>query len=315
MLACADDMIVLQNFVFGDTPTPAALRQLLDHLLRQGDTFDISHYELSRTVDIRPLVLETVLTYLEMEGLVMPLGPFYKGHQFRLLQPEASILSGHKPERQSFLKRLFQAGKRGSKWISFADTDLVADELGEPRERVASALQWLQEAGEIQLKPSGLRHRYRLCGDAGKREPAQIATRMVELFSQRESNDTRRLERILAYASEPGCLARHLLRYFGEDLTADCGHCGSCSAPLAAPRIIPRTQEPKLSTEDIAVIQGVHAERHAALRAPRQLARFLCGITSPATSRDRLTRHDHFGHFQGYSFQVILEQCESMTGF
>ncbi len=314
MLACADDMMVLQNFVFGDTPTPAALRQLVDHLLRQGETFDISHYELSRTVDIRPLVLETVLTYLEMEGLMMPLGPFYKGHQFRLLQPEMRILSGHKPERQAFLKRLFQAGKRGSRWITFADTDQVAEELGEPRERVAKALQWLHEAGEIELKPSGLRHRYRLCGDVSKREPTQITTRMVDLFSQRERNDTRRLERILDYAAEPGCLTRHLLRYFGEDLAADCGHCGSCAAPASQHRVIPRSREPTLSTEDIAMIKAIQGERHAALRAPRQLARFLCGITSPATTRERLTRHDHFGCFQGHPFLRILEQCESMSG-
>jgi ATP-dependent DNA helicase RecQ len=33
MLACADDCIVLENFTFGDTPTPQAIRQLLDHLL------------------------------------------------------------------------------------------------------------------------------------------------------------------------------------------------------------------------------------------------------------------------------------------
>ncbi|MFZ4596489.1 MAG: RecQ family ATP-dependent DNA helicase, partial [Verrucomicrobiaceae bacterium] len=113
MLACADDLIVLQNFVFGDTPTPQALRQLLDHLLRQGMEFDLSHYDISRTVDIRPLVLETVMTYLELDGVLAPLGAFYTGYQFQFLQTEPRVLAGHKPERQAFLKKMFEACKRG----------------------------------------------------------------------------------------------------------------------------------------------------------------------------------------------------------
>ena len=60
MLACADDLTVLENFTLGDTPDEPALRHLVDHLLRQGPEFDISRYDLSRTTDIRPLVLETV---------------------------------------------------------------------------------------------------------------------------------------------------------------------------------------------------------------------------------------------------------------
>jgi ATP-dependent DNA helicase RecQ len=312
LLACGDDLTVLQNFVFGDTPTPAALRQLLNHLLRQGETFDISHYELSRTVDIRPLVLETVLTYLEMEGVLTPLGPYYVGHQFRLLQPEQRILSGHKPARQELLARLFQAGKRGSKWITFANTETIAETLGEPRERVLSALQWLHEAGEIELKPSGLRHRYQLCAEPSKREPNRVATRMEDLFALREKNDTARLNLVLDYAAEPGCLTRYLLHYFGEDLGQDCGHCGSCAQPSAQRREIPLSHVPSLMAADIALIHDLHAERHAALRAPRQLARFLCGLTSPATTRDRLTRHDAFGALRQHPFLQVLTQCESL---
>lgn len=312
MLACADDLIVLQNFVFGDTPTPAALRQLLDHLLRQGEEFHISHYDLSRTVDIRPLVMETVLTYLELEGILTPLGPFYSGCQFRLLQPEARILNGHKPERQAFLRSLFSAGKRGPKWTTFADVDTVAHELGTDRERVLNALNWLQEAGEIELRPSGLRHRYRLCAESGRRDPQRLTARMEELFALREQKDAMRLERIVELARDPNCLTRHLLRYFGDDLAGDCGHCGSCDERRSSPREIPSSPQPSIITEDIACIQQLQREGHAALRAPRQLARFLCGITSPATTRDRLTRHDAFGRLQHHPFQQVLIQCESL---
>ncbi|MEZ5432806.1 MAG: hypothetical protein R3F31_16900 [Verrucomicrobiales bacterium] len=52
-------------------------------------------------------------------------------------------------------------------------------------------------------------------------------------------------------------------------------------------------------------------ERHAALRQPRQLARFLCGLTSPATTRARLGRHDLFGSLHEVAFQDVLAQLES----
>ena len=316
VLACADDLIVLQNFIFGDTPTPQALRQLVDHLLRQGEHFHISHYELARTVDIRPLVLETVLTYLELEKVLKPLGPFYTGFQFRFLQPESRILSGHKPERQAFLKRLFQAGNRGYKWIKLDDVDQCAVTLNESRERITKALTWLEEAGEIELKPSGLRHRYQRCADDHHVKPDVIARRMVEMFSIREQKDVHRLDLVMGLLQEPKCLTRHLLGYFGEEMPSDCGHCGNCMKREGRkdPPLIPASGLPAISLEQLEAIRRLRSEGHPALRAPRQLARFLCGISSPATSRDRLTRHDCFGLLSGHPFQEVLDQCESFGG-
>ena len=312
MLACADDLIVLQNFVFGDTPTPLALRQLVDHLLRQGDEFDISRYDLSRTTDIRPIVLETVLTYLELDSVLMPLGAFYSGYQIHLVHGEARLLSGHTPERQRFLKALFNCGKKGYKWITL-NVDESATALNESRERILKALSYLEEAGDIVMKPSGLRHRFRLCADATKRDPGVICNRMQKLFAEREVTDAGRLATVLDYARDPLCLTRHLLRYFGEDLDADCGHCASCADKSKLPREIPRSPEPSITVDHISQIRELIAEGRPALRAPRQLARFLCGLTSPATSRDRLGKHDAFAMLEGFPFQKVLEQCESMT--
>ena len=242
MLACADDLIVLQNFVFGDTPTAQALRQLLDHLLRQGVEFDLSHYDISRTVDIRPLVLETVMTYLELDGVLAPLGAFYTGYQFQFLQTEARVLAGHKPERQAFLKKLFEACKRGYKWQKLENVDEAAAKIGEPRERIIKALTFLEEAGDIELKPSGMRHRYRLCEDTSQRDPATLAAKMVKMFAEREAKDAQRLQLVVDLATDSDCLTRHMLRYFGEDLEADCGHCGSCVEKKAEPRALPQSQ-------------------------------------------------------------------------
>ncbi|HEY1083593.1 MAG TPA: ATP-dependent DNA helicase RecQ [Prosthecobacter sp.] len=316
MLACEDDRIVLENFTYGDTPTPQALRLLADNLLRQGEEFDISLYDLSGSTDIRPLVIETVLTNLELGGLVRPLGMFYSSYQYSFLQPEARVLAGHKPERQAFLRRLFACGKKGSKWTTLVP-DEAAEEMGEPRDRILKALSWLEEAGDIQMKPSGVRHRYRLCGDASQRDPEQVARQMQALFAGREQRDVERLDQILDLASQRECLVRWLLRYFGEEISEDCGHCSSCKERAAGedmsqPRPIPKAAVGQITMEDVAAIRELREGRHAALRTPRQLARFLCGISSPATSRARLTRLDTFGMLERVPFADVLAQAESM---
>ncbi|WP_038160909.1 ATP-dependent DNA helicase RecQ [Verrucomicrobium sp. BvORR106] len=318
MLACADDLVVLQNFVYGDTPTPAALRQVVDHLLRQGHEFDISRYDLAHSTDIRPLVLETVLTYLELDQVLTPLGAFYSGYQVRFVHGEARLLSGHKPDRQEFLRKLFNSGKRGTRWVTL-NVDESAAAIGETRERILKALTYLEESGDIECKPTGLRHRFRLCDDATKRDPGAICQRMQTLFAERERKDAGRLERVLELAVDPSCTTRHLLRYFGEEMPSDCGTCGNCRSSQAGsaslePKVIPQSPVPSITVEHLQRIQELQRQGLAPLRAPRQLARFLCGISSPATSRARLTKHDAFAMLERVPFKQVLEQAESLGG-
>ncbi len=311
MLACADDLVVLQNFTLGDTPTGPALCQLVDHLLRQGSEFSISRYELSRTSDIRPLVLETVLAHLEHAGLLEPLGAFYSTYQIAFDRSQEAVLTGHQPKRKAFLRSLFACGKQGRKWLSL-NIDEAAEQIQESRAKILKALNWLEEAGEITMKPTGVRHRFRLQEEAEARRPREVAEWIYKLFVQREEKDLDRLKSVTDMAEHPGCTTRFLLRYFGEDLDGDCGHCGNCQSPSAGSKKLPRSPEQAIGREELQTIQDLKSERHAALRSPRQITRFLCGITSPATIRDRLTRHDAFGSMGEVPFREVLAQVESM---
>jgi ATP-dependent DNA helicase RecQ len=311
MLACADDLIVLQNFTFGDTPTPLALEQLLQSLLRQGEEFDISHYQMSRVTDVRPLVMETVITHLELGGVLQPLGPFYTEYEIGFHHGMDRVIAGHTAERQAFLRAVFACGKKGTKWLKL-DVAEAAEQTGQTRDRIMKALTYLQDSGDILLVPKGVRHRYRLTGSPEQRDPKALSARMQDLFEEREQRDADRLDQVLALAADGDCLTRHMLRYFGEDLEEDCGHCGSCLVDGGKSRIIPQSPEPEISDEHVELIQQLMEEKHAALRAPRQLARFLCGLTSPAVTRDRLTKHDAFGLLEQVPFMHVLDQVETM---
>jgi ATP-dependent DNA helicase RecQ len=268
-----------------------------------------------------------VLTHLELAGVLRPLGSFYASYQFRLLASEAAVLAGHTPDRQAFLKRLLHAGKRGTKWTTLHPDEAVAA-LDEPRDRILKALTWLADSGHIELKPSGSRQRYRLEGDPATRDPEQLTQSMQEsmeeLFAVRETRDMERLQEVLDFAGHRGCLTRRLLQYFGEasgdGAVAGCGSCTSCHEAVSttaktvgvAPREIPASAVPPISPEQAAAVRSLVAEGRPSLRTPRQLARFLCGLTSPATTRERLGRHAAFGVLARVPFADVLAEAETL---
>ncbi|MBE2203031.1 MAG: ATP-dependent DNA helicase RecQ, partial [Chthoniobacterales bacterium] len=153
MLACAEDLTVLQNFTLGNTPDEQSLRHLVDHLLRQGREFDLSLHELSRSTDVRPLVIETVLTYLEKEKILEATGTFYSVFRIAFRHPEEKILAGHPSDRQRLLRGIFSSGKRGRLWLTL-DVAAAAKVLGVSSRRILKTLDILEEAGDIDKKPA-----------------------------------------------------------------------------------------------------------------------------------------------------------------
>ncbi len=309
MLACADDLTTLENFAYGDTPTPQALRHLVDHLLRQGDTFDVSFYELSSVNDIRPLVIATLMTYLELEGVIAATRPFYHEYKVRFVRGLEHLLKGYDPERQAFLRKVFQAGKSGRAWTSLIPSE-IADSIKEPRERIVAAIGHLEEAGDLMVKPTGVRQGYRVL--KAPPSPRALADRLQTLFEKREAMDIGRLRNVVALAEKAPCLTQALLAYFGEIGNEACGHCSRCDGQHS-PVVLPRSSERTLTSGELEAIDALARERLAPLRTPRQLTRFLCGLTSPAASRARLSRRDEFGLLEDVPFKEVLAHVQSLA--
>src|SRR5207248_10828914 len=85
LFACRDDVPTLENFAHGDTPTREAIAGVLDEVFAhdEGERFAVAEYELSARHDVRPLVLKTMLTYLELDGYLQQGTPFYAGYSVR----------------------------------------------------------------------------------------------------------------------------------------------------------------------------------------------------------------------------------------
>ena len=246
-----------------------------------------------------------MLTYLELDGVLESTGPFYSEYKFQPTRSSSEILAKFDPRRAEFLRKMLSRAQKAKTWFRLDVLD-AATATGAPREKIIAALNYLEEQGDVVLQVAGVRQGYRLKRpDVDRKE---LTRRLADRFVEREKRDVERLKQVLAFATHDGCLTRYLLRYFGEDLSRDCGHCARCAGQRPSP--VPTSPQRNLADREAAMVRSLRAERHEALSTPRQTARFLCGLTSPAATRARLGKHDLFGALADAPFQQVLAFIE-----
>jgi ATP-dependent DNA helicase RecQ len=301
MLACSDDLTVLENFIHSDAPSPRALTNLIDRILRLGPVFDVSPYELSTICDIRPGVVTTVMTYLELGGSIEATGTFFATYRIKLLRSQEKILAGCSTAERKFLQQLLGAGELKRWWLYFQPT-LLAEKFNCPREKVVAALNGMHAAGDIILSVWGVRHRYKLKKPI--EDLKQLTTGLIEKFQAREQSDLARVKQVIGLSAHRHCLTNYLTRHFGETLDQACGHCDRCRGFPA--KTLKRPKIRRITDMEMTAIKDLVKEKHACLNTPRQLAKFLCGMASPAAIRARLTRHSTFGILSDQPFAEVL---------
>jgi ATP-dependent DNA helicase RecQ len=331
LLACEADVPTLENFAYGDTPTESALRGVVADLLGRGDSFALNLTEVGDRHDVRPLVLRTALTYLELLGIFRQGTPFYSGYRLRPTLPVEELAAQFTGEPARFLADLLRHAKRGRTWLSF-DPEALAATLGQPRERIVRALEVLEERGYAVLEASDVRHRFSRGAEAADAD--QLVAELAARFARREAKEVERIAQVLALVHTRGCQTNALVAHFGELRAAPCGHCSRCRAggasegssasatsasanpasatsASASPTVTPSppgraelSGAPFVDRGDLRALADAHPR---ALGEPRQLARFLCGLTSPATTRARLSRHALFGALAERRFVQVVD--------
>jgi ATP-dependent DNA helicase RecQ len=303
---CPDDLNVLENFVYGDTPNESAVEGLLAALSGSGDNFDVGIHELSAVHDIRLSVVRTLLTYLDLLGYLESGTPFYATYQFKPLASSTVILGRFEGERRDFLAKLLAQSRKAKIWFDI-DLDQAAAATGASRDRVVAALDYLGEQGLLELKVAGVRHRFQI-----KRrpdDPRALLRTLYDRLMQRETREIERLRQVAALVERDGCQVAALGEHFGDSLAAPCGHCSWCLQGRRPNRLPPRPEprmDPSLWSEAL-LLQRQHQD---VLRDPRSFARLLCGVSSPALSRAKLQAHPLFGVWSDVPFPQVLQRAQ-----
>jgi ATP-dependent DNA helicase RecQ len=225
LLACPDDLTVVENFVYGDTPTKRSIDKFVQAIFANEIEFDVSMYEVAFQTDIRMLVLKTLFTYLELDGFLEAGTPFYANYQFKPLRPSADILKTFDGEPRDFLAAMFRQCKKGTTWVRI-DLNQAAVNLKQPRARLVRALDHLSEEGLVELKVEGVRNRYKILN-----RPDSIHELVDDLYDkslQREDQEVGRIQGMLEWIALDSCQVSHLSEYFDKGLDEPCGHCSHC---------------------------------------------------------------------------------------
>jgi ATP-dependent DNA helicase RecQ len=205
---------------------------------------------------------------------------------------------------------VFAKAKKGRTWYSL-DPAGVAEALGQPRERVVKALDYLQEQGLAQTQVSEPRQRYTRLRPR-EDGPALVAL-LLQRFQQREAQEVARVQEVLRLVTHEGCQSNALVAHFGQRRERPCGHCTWCRTGVARVLPAPRPRPPLPAGLDVAAFRALASRHPEALGHPRQAARFLCGLSSPALSRAKLGNHKLFGALEDRPFAEVLGICEALS--
>ncbi|MGH8552176.1 MAG: RecQ family zinc-binding domain-containing protein, partial [Methylococcales bacterium] len=306
-LACAGDLTVLENFVYGDTPDEPAVRLFVEHLFSLGNEFDLDLYSLGYTLDIRNLVLRTLLTYLELDGYLRSGTPVYQAYKFNPKMSSAEILARLSGERRTFLANLFRQAKKAKIWFHI-DLQNAAQALNTERERIVRAFDWLETNDMMEVEATGVRYRYRSL----KRPEAldSLAMDLYERMQRHEKADIGRLHQVVDLINSSTCQSNVLAGHFSEHREQNCGHCSCCiTGPVRMPER-PNLEIPEDLGDSVKALIENRSELRANFLNPRALARFLCGILGPRLSRAKLRDQPLFGKLADRPFERVLQWSE-----
>ena len=270
MLASRAQLPVLENFVYGDTPDRDAIAHLLDIVRQSGAEWEFSLLRLSNETNIRQLPLKTLLVYLEMAGVIAPAYSYFAEYRFRFVLEKQAILARFNSERRQFLEQVFACAPQARTWCTM-DFEALWQGIPGERQRAATALDYLQQQGWIELESKQMTEVYRVLSQ--QIDTATLAEELHGLFEKKEQSELARLQALLAFSPRPPASASHeLARYFADDAAPS----GAGTVPSAGEiAVLPPLASPGLPNEHglRAWCDPLIALCHQ--RHPRILTRFL----------------------------------------
>lgn len=301
------DRRVLDNFSYGDTPSPQSIEQLLQYVFNFDTEFEVGNYELPTRFDIRTLVLRTLLVYLELQGYIKAGTPIYTEHSFKPLCSSDEMLRHFDGERGHFIRQILSCSKKAKIWFSL-DMNAAMSKAGSTQYRISQALNHLSERGFIELQAKGVKVPYSIL-----QHPEDLSTLQQALWEQvemREQGDIARMDQVENLVTAKSCQAAVLSLHFGEHVEEPCGQCSFCERGATD---LPAATRLVISAERMVGIQGLAQEHPVVFADSRAIARFLVGVSSPAVSKARLGKHALFGSLEEVDFSELLAVIESFA--
>lgn len=301
-----EDRVVLENFAYGDTPSDESVRQFIQTIAGLPEEFFISQYAMAYDTDIREGVIRTLLTYLELKGVIESLAPRYEIYKLKPKIESGKILSQFEGERRKFAAAVLAMSVRKKSHIEL-NLAHAATRLGGDRTRIVKMLDYFADQGWMDLEPSGLQHGYRKL--IPLKAVSDTARELIAYLRDRQAGELNRVNELFELLTASECQSMILSRHFGQQSPNPCGHCSVCEGKAIGQ--LGQLQHGRIGDSAVTCVDKLRAAHPDLLGDPRQQARFLCGLSSPALIRSRLTRDSAFGCCSSIAYDRILKHLGS----
>ncbi|WP_022943135.1 RecQ family ATP-dependent DNA helicase [Psychromonas hadalis] len=302
VLANKDNLNLLENFVYSDTPEPSAIDYIINEIKNCNGQWEVLMNSLSSQSNVRLLTLKTLLVYLELEGILKPAYSYYAEYKYKQLVPENELLGRFKEERYHFVEAILQSADKARTWATI-NFDKLQSFYPSERSRVISALDYLDQQGLVELQTKQMTNVYHVFPEVIH---ADLVDNLAKRFSDKEHSEIKRIHFLLDFFASKNCLNWQLAHYFSDNnLQQPCGHCSVCAGLLTTfPESMPLKP---LEEYDFSTLTSAISEKLGQHKTNTLLARFLCGLTTPIFTRLKVRPLNGFAQLEKYRFSEVLQ--------
>jgi ATP-dependent DNA helicase RecQ len=297
VLANRDNIHILENFIYGDTPEKSSIYELL-RTIKENDGFiwEIKVAALSNALNIRILPLKTLLVYLAMEKIIRPKLTYFAEYSFKYKTKPNEIINRFEGERKQFVTAVIDHCLTRKVWTT-VDIPAILNSHNTDRQRILAALEYFNEKGWIELQSKQAVEVYDILTQAFNID--DIAEKMNVLFKKKESLEIQRIHNMVDFFESDACISKKLAGYFGEHLQPErCGHCSFCKNGKA---VLQKTTELKpMSQLNFEAITSEFIQAVGEQFSEINLTKFLCGIYTPVFAKLKIKKLPHFGILESY---------------
>ncbi|TEW56014.1 ATP-dependent DNA helicase RecQ [Psychromonas sp. RZ22] len=301
VLANKNNLNVLENFVYADTPESTAIDYIINEIAQSQGNWEVVMNSLSSQSNIRLLALKTLLVYLELEGVIEPAYSYYAEYKYKFLMPENELVARFHGERAQFLQTIFATSDKARTWSSL-NFEKMQQTYQCERSRVLTAIDYLDQQGLIELQTKQMTQVYKV--DKNKITEG-LRDELTQRFQQKESSEIQRIHHLLAFFASDQCLNLQLANYFSDShLQQACGHCSVCAGrPAIMPVVGSLMPLQQYNAEQLSaeIAAKLGKDDSAVLRA-----RFFCGLTTPIFTRLKVRQLSGFAILENYRFSDVL---------
>jgi len=302
-----------ESFSRADVPSVASVAGCLNAFFgefphaEQDHVVEANLNDLTRNWDIRSTTLTLLFAQLELRfGLLRAITPKYSTYTYTI-NPSFSSLDKSDSISEAILNTTRKARTR-----SHVDVDAAAALCGTPREQIVRRLQRWSELSAIELKPAGVVNRFRMLKATPTSEEIRyLAEKTHQQMEVKEKENIERVKSVVELLAGYKCYAVALADHFGDELQRACGTCGFCVTGAPVEFEWPGREEEAVEIDKAkirAVLMAVGADNWD---DPRFLARVAWGVSSPRSTKLRLSKDAAWGCCEGVGFEKLVRAFEA----